>query len=287
MRPVRFAAAVALAVALAVASGTILLAGCGGASDEDSAATDSTASEASEASTAQPDRNPGVDKYPLGEGRYVLESDPGWIHFRTAAGIACGIGPVGRIVGCDAVPPDAPPGTNQTVIEGSNRPAVYRKSESPTFTRSVDVLPEGHRLTNGATRCAVGPGETVTCETAGGAHGPHGVVCAAERRRLVVGDALFAGHVVAGGVVDAQHPRDVLRGVAGRLGRRGVVPADETWTEDGADGDDGDHRDRGDDRAPGHAREHPAHGLTLSTAPTSAPRSRTGCKHSAGADIAA
>lgn len=148
----------------------VLLAGCGG-SDKDSDATDSTSSETSaEVSVARPDRDPGVDKYPLGEGNYILESDPGWIHFRTAAGMSCGIGPVGRIVGCDAVPSDAPAGTNQTAIEG-NRPAVYRKSDTPTFTRAVDVLPEGHRLTNGATRCAVGAGETVTCETVGGAHG--------------------------------------------------------------------------------------------------------------------
>lgn len=170
MRPARFAAAIPAVIPAAVASVALLLAGCGGASEEGSAATDSTSAQA-QASTAQPDRDPGVDKYPLGEGRYVLESDPGWIHFRTAAGISCGIGPVGRIVGCDAVPPDAPPGTNQTVIEGSNRAAVYRMSDTPTFTRSVDVLPEGHRLTNGATRCAVGPEETVTCETVGGAHG--------------------------------------------------------------------------------------------------------------------
>jgi len=155
--------------ALAVAA--VLLAACG-TSEEDSTATDSASAESSgQLSASRPGRNPGVDKYPLGEGRYVLESDPGWIHFRTAAGMSCGIGPVGRIVGCDAVPSDAPPGTNQTVIEGSNRSAVYRKSDTPTFTRAVDVLPEGYRLTNGATRCAVGPEDTVTCETVGGAHG--------------------------------------------------------------------------------------------------------------------
>lgn len=155
----------------ALALAAILLAGCG-PSEEGGAATNSTSDESSsQPSASRPDRNPGVDKYPLGEGHYVLESDPGWIHFRTAAGTSCGIGPVGRIVGCDAVPSDAPPGTNQTVIEGSNRPAVYRKSDTPTFTRAVDVLPEGHRLTNGATRCAVGPEDTVTCETVGGAHG--------------------------------------------------------------------------------------------------------------------
>jgi hypothetical protein len=155
--------------AIAVAA-AILLAGCGGA-DEGSAATESTSSDTSaDASASRPDRDPGVDKYPLGEGHYVLESDPGWVFFMTPAGTACGIGPVGRVVGCDTVPPDAPPGANQTVIDG-NRPAVYRKSDTATFTRKTDVLAEGHRLTNGATRCAVGTQDTVTCETVGGAHG--------------------------------------------------------------------------------------------------------------------
>jgi hypothetical protein len=162
-----------VAAALAVAA-AVLLAGCGTAG-EDSAATDSTSSEtssdsAADGSASRPEPDPGVDKYPLGEGRYVVESDPGWVYFRTATGVGCGIGPVGRIVGCDAVPSHAPAGTNQTMIEG-NRPAVYRMSETQTFTRETGVLREGHRLTNGATRCAVGRQDTVRCETVGGAHG--------------------------------------------------------------------------------------------------------------------
>ena len=168
-----------LAVALGVGA-AMLLAGCGTSGDDD-AATDSTATESSaDASAAHPDRDPGVDKYPLGEGHYVLESDPGWVFFRTPAGVACGIGPVGRVVGCDTVPPGAPAGTNQTVVDG-NRAAVYRQSDTATFTRTTGVLAEGHRLTNGATRCAVGDQGTVTCETVGGAHGfvvspTHGVL---------------------------------------------------------------------------------------------------------------
>lgn len=163
MRRIRAVSALTMAAA-------VLLAGCGASGDDD-AATDSTAPDSSaDASASRPDRDPGVDKDPLGEGHYVLDSDPGWIFFRTPAGVACGIGPVGRVVGCDVVPSGAPAGTNQTVIDG-NRAAVYRRSDTPTFTRKTDVLPEGYRLTNGATRCAVGDQDTVTCEIVGGAHG--------------------------------------------------------------------------------------------------------------------
>lgn len=144
-----------LLTALAVAAA---LSGCGGP-------TDAQPSESPEASTES-----GVDKYPLGEGPHTVESDPGWVFFRTSAGQGCGIGPIGRVVGCDIVPRDAPPGTNQTAIEG-NQPAAYVRAASPSFTRDVAVLQEGHRLTNGATRCAVQAGPTVHCATANDAHG--------------------------------------------------------------------------------------------------------------------
>jgi hypothetical protein len=49
--------------------------------------------------------------------------------------------------------------------------ASYRHSDAPTFTRDVDVLPEGHRLVNGGAACAVGYQSTVHCET-----GDHGFV---------------------------------------------------------------------------------------------------------------
>ncbi|BBY50791.1 hypothetical protein MARA_42590 [Mycolicibacterium arabiense] len=144
----------------------VALSGCGGPID----AQESSESETTTAAEATPGRDDGVDKYPLGEGPHTVESDPGWVFFRVGAGQGCGIGPIGRVVGCDIVPRDAPPGTNQTAIEG-NQPAAYVRSASPSFTRDVAVLPEGHRLTNGATRCAVKAGPTVHCETANDAHG--------------------------------------------------------------------------------------------------------------------
>jgi hypothetical protein len=152
-------------VALAVA---LTLSGCGGPTDAESS--ESPAESETATAEATPGRDDGVDKYPLGEGPHTVESDPGWVFFRVGAGQGCGIGPIGRIVGCDIVPRDAPPGTNQTAIEG-NQPAAYVRAASPTFTRDVAVLPEGHRLTNGATRCAVKAGPTVHCETANDAHG--------------------------------------------------------------------------------------------------------------------
>jgi hypothetical protein len=63
------------------------------------------------------------------------------------------------------VPDNAPAGSNQTVVDGSD-PAHYIHSDTTTFTRVVDVLPEGHRLENGvavywsgyqlAARCDIG-----------------------------------------------------------------------------------------------------------------------------------
>ena len=150
--------------ALPALAAAVLLAACGsgGAPPEQ----EDTATSA----RPGPERGDGVDKYPLGTGTHTVESDPGWVYFRTPEGRGCGIGPIGRIVGCDLVPRDAPAGTGQTAIEG-NRPAAYQPGPTPTFTRDVDVLPAGHRLTNGATRCAVEAPGTVHCETAGGAHG--------------------------------------------------------------------------------------------------------------------
>lgn len=115
-----------------------------------------------------------VDTYPLGQGNYTTASDPGWVFFRTPASgghfNSCGIGPNGDLAGCDVVPSEAPEGTNETVVT-PGEPARYRHSETPTFVRDVDTLPEGHRLQNGGTRCAVGHQGTVNCETARGEHG--------------------------------------------------------------------------------------------------------------------
>ena len=74
-------------------------------------------------------------------------------------------------MGCDAVPTDAPPGTNQTVVN-SWAPAEYRRSDTASFTREVDVLPEGHRLENWGATCAVGHQGMVHCET----YNDHGFV---------------------------------------------------------------------------------------------------------------
>jgi hypothetical protein len=74
-------------------------------------------------------------------------------------------------VGCDSVPADAPPGTNQTVVN-TWAPAEYRHSDTASFTREVDVLPEGHRLENWGATCAVAHQGTVHCET----YNSHGFV---------------------------------------------------------------------------------------------------------------
>jgi hypothetical protein len=88
------------------------------------------------------------------------------VFFKTPDGRPCGIGPSGGPVGCDAVPGDAPPGTTQTVVN-SGAPAEYRHRDTASFTRDVDVLPEGYRLENWGASCGVGHHGTVTCKTSG------------------------------------------------------------------------------------------------------------------------
>lgn len=111
-----------------------------------------------------------VDTYPLAQGSYTTAGDWGWIYFKTADGRACGMSPLGGPVGCDAVPYNAPHGTNQTVVD-SRDPAGYSHSDTTTFTREVDTLPEGYRLQNWPASCAVGHQGTVVCRT-----GEHGFV---------------------------------------------------------------------------------------------------------------
>ena len=130
-----------------------------------------------------------AEPYPVADGHYTSAADPGWIFFLSPPGyggvrngqavnqFGCGIGPDGT-VGCDAVPdPDnagydprsvVPPGTNQTVA-APDLPGEYRHSDTLTFTRDVDVLPEGHQLVNGPAYCLVGFQGSVSCST--GAHG--------------------------------------------------------------------------------------------------------------------
>nr|WP_235632345.1 hypothetical protein [Mycolicibacterium rutilum] len=119
---------------------------------------------------AEPSPDP-IDQYPVAEGNYRPGPPPNYhVFFRTPDGLSCGIGPNGGPIGCDGVPLDAPPGTNQTFLT-SGGPAEYRHSDTPTFTREgVDVLPAGHRLENWGADCGVSHQGTVTCETYGG-HG--------------------------------------------------------------------------------------------------------------------
>ena len=104
------------------------------------------------APTATADPPPGVDAirtYPLARGIYS-SPDPGdfyKVFFKTPDGRFCGISPNGGDTGCDAVPIDAPGGTNETVA-ASSQPGQYQHSDTARFTRVVDVLPEGHRLEN-------------------------------------------------------------------------------------------------------------------------------------------
>lgn len=117
-----------------------------------------------------------IDSYPSARGSFS-SSAPGdfyWIFFKTPDGRHCGIGPNGGPVGCDAVPTDAPAGTNQTVVN-SWGPADYQHSDDARFTRDVDVLPEGQRLENWGASCGVGYQGTVTCKT----YGQHGFVLSA------------------------------------------------------------------------------------------------------------
>lgn len=128
------------------------------------------------APSAAADPPPGadvIDSYPLATGHFTSNgpNDFYGVFFKTPDGRHCGIGPNGGPVGCDAVPSDAPAGTNQTVVN-SWGPATYQHSDTPTFTRDVDVLPEGHRLENWGASCGVGYQGTVTCKT----YGSHGFV---------------------------------------------------------------------------------------------------------------
>ncbi|MGE2726728.1 hypothetical protein [Mycolicibacterium pulveris] len=112
-----------------------------------------------------PDQNvKDIRAYPLAQGRYSTPDDFYFVFFRTPDGRACGIGPNGGPVGCDAVPADAPPDTNQTIVN-SWAPAQYRHSDAATFTRDVDVLPVGYRLENWGATCAVEDENVVRCET--------------------------------------------------------------------------------------------------------------------------
>jgi hypothetical protein len=121
---------------------------------------------------------PDLKDYPLAEGNYAVQADPGWLFFVVDFGgkpvehhdyFGCGMGPDGT-VGCDRVPANPPPGTNQTVAS-ADEPGCYRFSLTPTFSREVDVLPEGRRLENGGAKCQRGYQGSVSCRS-----GEHGFV---------------------------------------------------------------------------------------------------------------
>lgn len=123
---------------------------------------------------AQADAPPDPDEiadWPIAEGDFRPGPPPNYqVFFKTPDGVHCAIGPNGGPIGCDAVPLDAPAGTNQTFLL-STGPAEYRYSPTADFTRDdVDVLPAGYRLQNQGASCGVGHQGTVTCTT----YGHHG-----------------------------------------------------------------------------------------------------------------
>jgi hypothetical protein len=125
-----------------------------------------TAAAAAHADDATPPPD-DLDGYPMASGNY--QSSPpsyGWVFFTTPDGRSCGIEPNGGGVGCDAVPSDAPPGTNQTFADAAG-PAQYRFSDTPTFTRDAPVLAVGQRVQTMGGVCAVDYQGAVHCATQG------------------------------------------------------------------------------------------------------------------------
>jgi len=106
-----------------------------------------------------------LSSFPLAAGNYA-GSSYGWVFFTTPDGRACGIAPNGGPIGCDAVPADAPPGTNQTVADAAD-PAQYLFSDTPIFTPGAPVLPVGQRVQTMGGVCAVDLQGAVHCATQG------------------------------------------------------------------------------------------------------------------------
>lgn len=128
---------------------------------------------------AQPPPRDDIRIYPVAVGHFTTPGDFYFVFFKTPDGRSCGIGPNGGPVGCDAVPGDAPPQVNQTIVN-SWAPAQYSHSDTATFTRDVGVLPEGYRLENWGATCAVEVHDTVRCET----YNDHGFVLSADHGEL-------------------------------------------------------------------------------------------------------
>ncbi|MBI2698726.1 hypothetical protein [Mycobacterium gordonae] len=115
-----------------------------------------------------------LDGYPLASGTYSSSSFS-WVYFTTPDGRYCGIAPNGGPIGCDTVPADAPPGTNQTFADATH-PAQYRHSDTKTFTRNFPVLPAGYRVQTMGAVCAVDNQGAVHCQT----EGNHGFILSTE-----------------------------------------------------------------------------------------------------------
>ena len=116
-----------------------------------------------------------LSSFPLASGNYQSSgSSYGWVFFTTPDGRSCGIAPNGGPIGCDAVPADAPPGTNQTVADAAD-PAHYRYADTPIFTRDAPVLPAGQRVQTMGGVCAVDVAGAVHCAT----QGNHGFILSA------------------------------------------------------------------------------------------------------------
>ena len=108
-----------------------------------------------------------LNVFPLASGNYTSSgSSYGWVLFTTPDGRSCGMAPNGGGVGCDAVPSDAPPGTNQTFADAAG-PAQYRFSGTPIFTGDAPVLPACQRVRTMGGVCAVDLQGAVHCTTEG------------------------------------------------------------------------------------------------------------------------
>ncbi len=86
------------------------------------------------------------DNYPVAQGRYNTPDDFYFVFFKTPDGRSCGIGPNGGPVGCDAVPADAPPGTNQTdrqQLGARGVPPLGHRVLHPRRRRSTRGVPPG------------------------------------------------------------------------------------------------------------------------------------------------
>lgn len=117
-----------------------------------------------------------LSSFPLASGNYFGSgSSYGWVFFTTPDGRSCGIAPNGGPIGCDAVPLDAPPGTNQTVADAAD-PAHYIYAETPIFTPGSPVLPAGQRVQTMGGVCAVDLQGAVHCAT----QGNHGFILSAD-----------------------------------------------------------------------------------------------------------